>query len=337
MTQSALAIGNATRHDVSFSQEVVDESLLYAGFFHLNALPFSLTPDPEYFFQHASAQDALNKLLFAVRSGEGFIKITGEVGVGKTLLCRTFLNMLEPYYVTAYIPNPYMEPMTLLYAIADELGIQYQHNSNQYELLKQLTHFLINTYAETKKTVVVCLDEAHAMPLITMEVLRLLSNLETPKRKLLQLVLFAQPELDRKLEHSSVRQLRQRISFSGVLATLNKAESEDYITHRLNVAGHRGSRIFHPLAMRRLYLASHGVPRILNILAHKAMISAYADSSRSVLQKHVYEAIEDTDSLRVSQTKQNKSGFYRRYFFFLIAASIATYIAAQIANGFWWL
>jgi MSHA biogenesis protein MshM len=304
--------------------------LLYTEFFGLRELPFQLTPDKQFLFNHPSCQDALNKLLFATKSGEGFTKIIGEVGTGKTLLCRAFLDLLDEHYITAYIPNPYLEPMTLLLAIADELGIEYEHDVNQHILLKSITAFLIDTYKETGRTVVVCLDEAHAIPFRTMEALRLLSNLETSKRKLMQLVLFGQPELNERLMHSSIRQLKQRIAFYGNLGSLNRAETEDYILHRLSVAGYTGPRLFSRAALNALFRASDGIPRIINILCHKALIAAYADGVRNVGQRHVALAVEDSDV--VDHAGFDRFEQIKRYLIFLATGSVVTALAGLLHN-----
>ena len=308
----------------------LQDDVLYTEYFALHEQPFQLTPDCEYFFSHPSAQDAMNKLLFATRTGEGFIKVTGEVGTGKTLLCRTFLDALDEHYLTAYVPNPYMEPMTLLLAIADELSIEYRQPVNQHELLKKLTNFLIESYRQSGKTVVICLDEVHAMPLASMEVLRLLSNLETAKRKLIQLVLFGQPELNSRLEQASIRQLRQRISFSACLHTLSLAETQDYIHHRLTVAGHSGPRLFSLAAVKRIWRYSHGVPRLINILCHKSLIATYAEGRQRVSLKQVQLAIEDTDTLS-GPAKKSSYELMRNYLGLLAVGSVLTALLS------WWV
>jgi MSHA biogenesis protein MshM len=270
---------------------------MYREHFGLNELPFTITPDTSFFFAHASHQEALNTLMVAVRSGEGFIKVVGEVGTGKTLLCRKFLGALESEeFVTAYIPNPYLQPMTLLLAIADELGVDYPQGVTQHQMLKHLTQFLIDTTAQGKR-VVVCLDEAQAMPVITLESLRLLTNLETERRKLIQVVLFGQPELNARLDRASVRQLKQRITFSCALKPLTRADIEYYLAHRLSVAGYRGPALFSADAVKRLHKASHGVPRLVNILAHKALMVAFGEGAHSVGAAPVRAAIADTESL----------------------------------------
>jgi MSHA biogenesis protein MshM len=271
---------------------------MYLHHFGLNELPFGITPDTSFAFSTTAHQEALNTLLVAVKSGEGFIKITGEVGTGKTLLCRRFLTALDGDFVTAYLPNPYLEPRTLLLALAEELGVELPRDADQYHLLKSLNLALVG-FAEQRKSVVVCLDEAQAMPLETLEVLRLLSNLETEKRKLLQLVLFGQPELDTKLSNPSVRQLRQRISFSYRLGGLKRSEMDLYLAHRLHVAGHRGERVFKPGASRLIHKVTSGTPRLVNILAHKALLSAYGEGRQQVAAGHVKTAVGDTEGVRM--------------------------------------
>ena len=271
---------------------------MYNAHYGLAELPFSITPDTHFFFAHASYQEALNTLLVAARSGEGFIKVIGEVGTGKTLLCRKFLTLLEEEaFVTAYIPNPYVEPMTLLLAVADELGVVYEVSVNQHQLLKLLTQFLIDSNAGGKQ-VVLCLDEAQAMPTETLEALRLLSNLETERSKLLQVVLFGQPELNTRLNDPAIRQLNQRIGFSCNLGTLNQNDVEYYLAHRLSKAGYRGARLFSRDAVHLLHRASLGIPRVINILAHKAMMATYGEGGRYITDKYIKLAIQDTESAR---------------------------------------
>lgn len=275
-------------------------SWIYTNWFGLALEPFSLTPDTAFFYRHASAHMALNTLLFATGIGEGFIKIVGEVGCGKTLLCRQFLKALDgANYATAYIPNPYVEPMTLLLAIADELGVSYPEGPTQHQLLKALTRYLMATYARERRAVVVCLDEAHALPPETLEALRLLSNLETSRRKLMQLVLFGQPELDVRLEQTNVRQLKQRIAFAARLDALTRIDTAAYMAHRLRVAGHDDGRtLFTPRACDGLHHASGGTPRLINILAHKALLAAFGQGARVIDYRHVLLACADTEAAR---------------------------------------
>lgn len=267
---------------------------MYLDHFGLSELPFSITPDTSFTVVTRSHQEALNTLLVALNSGEGFIKITGEVGTGKSLLCRRLLQALPDGSVSAYLPNPYLAPRTLLLALAEELAVQVDAISDDYHLLKSVNDALL-FYAAEERRVVVCIDEAQAMPLETLESLRLLSNLETEKRKLLQIVLFGQPELDRKLAEPSVRQLLQRIAFHYRLSGLGREEMANYLAHRLRVAGYRGDDIFGRHAVRCLHRASRGTPRLVNILAHKALLAVYGEGKHAARAKHVRQAAADTE------------------------------------------
>lgn len=266
----------------------------YLKHFGLREAPFGITPDTSYFFACRSIQEALNTLLVAVSNGEGFIKITGEVGTGKTLLCRKFLSTLGPSWVSAYIPNPNVEPRTIVLALAEELGLSGE-SIGPHRLEKELTQRLLDI-ARQGKRVVLCMDETQAMPLATLETVRLLTNLETEKRKLMQVVLFGQPELDRKLASESVRQIRQRITFQYALKALARHEVADYVAHRLTIAGYSGPAPFADSALRTIHVASRGVPRLVNILAHKALLLTYGEGGRRAERRHVRAAVNDTPS-----------------------------------------
>jgi MSHA biogenesis protein MshM len=270
---------------------------MYTDHFGLRELPFGITPDTSYFFSSPRSQEALNTLLVAVRNGEGFIKITGEVGTGKTLLCRKFMDMLGDDFVTAYIPNPYLEPRTLMLALADELELRLEKDVDQHQMLKSITQRLVNL-AQQGKRVVLCLDEAQAIPVESLEALRLLTNLETEKRKLLQIVLFGQPELDYNLALDSIRQLAQRITFHYHLGPLSKDDLDYYVAHRLRVAGFGGARLFSKGAVAKLFETSGGIPRLVNILAHKALMLSYGEGKPQVGKQHVSDAARDTVATR---------------------------------------
>lgn len=266
---------------------------MYNKHFGLIEHPFGITPDTSFFFAGPSSQEALNTLLIAANSGEGFIKITGEVGTGKTLLCRKFMSTLDSSFVTAYIPNPYLEPRTLMLALAEELELNPEKDVDQHHLLKSINHRLL-VLARSGKRVVLCLDEAQAMPIESLEALRLLTNLETEKRKLLQIVLFGQPELNRKLQLESIRQLAQRITFHYHLGPLSRDDLDFYVSHRLSVAGYTGGRLFGTDGIKALHAASGGVPRLVNILAHKTLMLAYGEGRQLVSARHVRAAARDT-------------------------------------------
>ncbi len=266
---------------------------MYLEHFGLRELPFQLTPDTDYFFGDVSHHEALNVLLVALRSGEGFLKITGEVGTGKTLLCRMLLNSLGEDFITAYIPNPMMNAVAMRMALADELQIDYPRNLGQHRLLKLINDRLI-AHATAGRRVVLCVDEAQSMPRESMEALRLLSNLETEKDKLLHIVLFGQPELDERLAEPGIRQLRQRITFSYHLKPITRGDLSGYLNHRLVVAGGTGNRFFGEDATAEIYRRSKGIPRLINILSHKAMMAAFGRGDSRIQRSHVRAAAVDT-------------------------------------------
>ena len=269
---------------------------MYLRHFSLREAPFSITPDTSFFYPHEGAQAALNTLLVALRSGEGFLKVVGEVGCGKTVLCRQLLNTLQDECVTAYIPNPDMGPDDLLLALANELGVPEPLPPRRSQLLAALRDCLLR-HAEAGRSVVVCIDEAQAIPIPTVESLRLLSNLETEKRKLLQLVLLGQPELDHKLARPEIRQLLQRITFSEYLGPLQSSRVGPYLTHRLAIAACDEStdlKLFEPAAIKALASFSRGVPRLINVLAHKCLMLAYGENEHRVTRAHVRLSAADT-------------------------------------------
>jgi MSHA biogenesis protein MshM len=295
---------------------------MYRNHFGLREPPFGLTPDTAFAFACTPHQEALNTLLVAVASGEGFMKITGEVGTGKTLLCRRFMAQLDADTVTAYLPNPYLDPRGLLLALAEELSAAFDHDDDPHALLKALNHALLD-HARAGKRVVICLDEAQAMPIETLESLRLLSNLETEKRKLFQVVLFGQPELDAKLRHESVRQFLQRVTFQYHLSPLTREELDYYVSHRLRVSGYVGDRLFTRAALGRLYRASSGVPRLINVLAHKAMLAAFGEGRHYVSAAHVAKAASDTPSASSARSP------------WILAAAALLLVAAVAGAAYW--
>lgn len=297
---------------------------MYQEYFGLTESPFSITPDTSYFYAHGHYSEALNTLLVALRAGEGFIKVTGEVGTGKTMLCRKLLNTIEESFVTAYIPNPMLTPYGLQSAVADELGLDMSRHYGHHQLLKMITNRLLELSADGK-SVVLCIDEAQAMPTETMEALRLLTNLETEKQKLLQVILFGQPELDERLNEKNVRQLKQRITFSYDLKPIDRDEMELYLSHRLGIAGYKGGKLFEVNAMGSLFKASRGIPRLINILSHKSMMSAYGQGIKYIDNKNVKAAIKDTEDAQLSHSK-NKSIWYVSAFVVLLSIALTFFL-----------
>ena len=220
--------------------------------------------------------------------------MTAEVGTGKTLLCRRFLATMRDDHMVAYLPNPLLDPRSLLLAIAEELGLSLRGMDYHFHLVKDLNTHLLGL-AEAGKTVVVCLDEAQCMPDESLEALRLLSNLETEKRKLMQVVMFGQPELDQKLAKPSARQLRQRISFHYEMTGLRPPEVRNYLAHRLRVAGHSNGDIFSAAAARLVSAYTRGTPRLVNVVANKSLLAAFGEGKGQVGASHVRVAGKDTE------------------------------------------
>ncbi|QOC23837.1 AAA family ATPase [Wenzhouxiangella sp. AB-CW3] len=267
---------------------------MYLSHFQLAERPFRLTPNLAYRFQEQSQAEALTTLRVALAEGEGFIKVTGEVGLGKTLICRALLEALRPPYITAWLPDPHLSPGTLRTALARELGLDLPARPTQQKVHELLQEGLTRLVAEGRKPVLL-IDEAQALPASTLETVRLLTNLETEQRKLLQVALFGQPELDHRLARPDFRQLRQRITYSCRLQALDRQAVGEYIEHRLARAGAE-QPLFTTAARARIARASDGVPRLINILADKALLSAYGRGKTRADWFDVRRAIADTDA-----------------------------------------
>lgn len=266
---------------------------MYLYHFGLRELPFTLTPNTNFFLGLPSYNQALETLLTALMAGEGFIKLVGEVGLGKTLLCRKLLKELPNHFATAYIPNPYLKPDELRWAVASELGVELNADVNQQQLT-ELIHQRLMQLHQQGHSVVLILDEAQAIPEESLEALRLFTNLETENRKLLQVVMFGQPELDARLKQDHLRQLRQRITFSYELKALSEKEVGEYIQHRLNKAGALNADLFNTTHCRKIARASRGIPRVINILCHKSLLLCYGQGRQEVNRKDLSLAIKDT-------------------------------------------
>ncbi len=268
---------------------------MYEKHFGLRELPFCLTPDTQFYLNSSWHAEASTILDICIQQGEGFLKIVGEVGTGKTMLCRRLLASLQSEYVPIYIPNPYLSPEGLFHAIAYELGIHLSHG-NSHIVLKVIEEELVQLAVLGQKALLI-VDEAQSMPAETLEALRLVTNLETEKFKLLQVVLFGQPELDVILQQPGLRQLLQRVTFSYQLQPLVENEIKDYVTHRLVKAGYSGPELFDKKAIMIIASASKGIPRLVNILAHKSMMCAFGKRQQNITKQFVFAAIDDTESV----------------------------------------
>ena len=264
---------------------------MYEQYYGLSEKPFGLTPDTEFFYQSVTHQEALDVLQVAIRSGDGFIKVTGEVGTGKTLVCRKLLDALDAEFETIYIPNPHMRSEALYESVLLEMGRVRCDPSD--DMLAMINERLIENARDGRGSVIL-LDEAQSIPDESLEAIRLLSNLETGKQKLVQIVLFGQPELDERLARHDLRQLRQRIMHHYQLQPLNREAIGSYLQHRIRLAGYRGPELFDLSAQSRLYKFSHGIPRVINVLCNKALMLSYSSGEFYVNGKHIEAAAADS-------------------------------------------
>ena len=265
---------------------------MYLQHFGLREAPFRITPHTEFFFAGANRGATLEALLYAITAGEGMVKVTGEVGSGKTMLCRVLMERLPETVETIYLAVPSLSRDEMLAAIATDLGIDTT-GANTTKLVRALQEKLIEVHAAGRQ-VVALIDEAHAMPLATLEEIRLLSNLETGTEKLLQIVLFGQPELDEHLALPSMRQLKERITHAFTLAPLPSREVGEYVSFRLRAAGYHGPALFGPEALRIIADASEGLTRRINIYADKTLLAAFAAGTHTVTADHARAAVSDT-------------------------------------------
>jgi general secretion pathway protein A len=264
------------------------DGVMYCPFFGLQENPFSITPDPRFLFLSPSHQEALGHLLYGIEERKGFISVTGEVGTGKTLLCRALLNRLGPHVHTALIFNSFLLEIELLRSINEDFGIG-QGGATRKELVDHLNQYLLTEFGAGRNAVLI-IDEAQNLAPPLLEQIRMLSNLETERGKLLQIVLVGQPELRQQLARPELRQLNQRIALRYHLQPFNHQETEDYINHRLVVAGSHGSVKFSRWALSTIYRLSGGVPRQINLLCDRAMLSAYVHGSNLIGHSHVRQA-----------------------------------------------
>lgn len=265
---------------------------MYEQHFGLARAPFRITPDPEFFYPGGNRGAVLEALVYAVSRGEGIVKVVGEVGSGKTMLCRMLEHELPESCEIVYLANPRLSPDEILHAIAFELGIACTPDEAKLRVLHALNDFLLEKHAANVR-VIVFVEEAQGMPVETLEEIRLLSNLETTRDKLLQIVLFGQPELDETLDRHEIRQLRERITHAFELTPLGAEEIRDYVLTRLRASGYRGNGLFDRGALRELERRSGGLLRRINVLADKALLAAFASGDRAVGADHVRRAARD--------------------------------------------
>ena len=299
---------------------------MYKKFFGLEENPFKLAPNPSYLFLSKSHEEALAHLNYAVSNEDGFGKITGEVGTGKTTLCRAFLEYLDEKIEAAYIFNPNLTSLQLLKSINQEFGIPSEAD-NTKDLIDALNTFLIAKKAREKK-VILLIDEAQNLSRNVLEQLRLLSNLETNQSKLLQIILVGQPELDRLLDSPTLRQLKQRISVSCRLLPLTMRETEAYIQHRISVASRKPSVLFPRSAVRKIYKYSNGIPRLINIACDRILLTAFSLGQNRLSNTVTNSAIKEL----VSKGKNGHPRFFSRVTGILTAAILGVVLLLMWMN-----
>jgi len=297
--------------------------MIYLKHFGLEKAPFSLTADPHFYIDFTPHKEALEVITTALSFGESILKITGEVGTGKTLLCNKLQQELAHQYLICNIDNAYLSAHELRCLLANKIGINRSDFDEEFLLTEKIKERLL-TLLEQGKEVLVLVDEAQALPDATLEALRLFSNLETDTKKLLQVVLFGQPELDVRLADNKLRQLRQRITFSYQLRALSEKEIEHYISERLKQAGYRGARLFSAGVCRKISQASRGIPRLINVLAHKVLILSYGQQHYKITNKLVKEAVADTED---AYTLQSMSGWW---------LLLVSFLALNVTLLLWW-
>lgn len=304
---------------------------MYYGFFGLKRPPFRITPDTEFFFEGANRGAVLDALVYAILNGEGIVKVTGEVGSGKTMLCRVLQARLVERVDIVYLANPSVSPDEILHAIAFELQLPVARDAKRLEVMHALHDYLLRRHSEGRQ-VVVFVEESQGMPIATLEEIRLLSNLETDRHKLLQLVLFGQPELDENLSNTSIRQLRERITHSFCLAPLAESDIRHYLDFRLRAAGYRGPALFSPKVVSFIARASGGLTRRVNLIADKTLLAAFAANTHTVSLEHARVAVRDSEFTQRTATPRTP-----RRSRLLIAGAIVAAAAIAAAAGGWLL
>ena len=265
---------------------------MYEHFFGFTAPPFRITPDTAFFYSGGERKALITAIAYAISHGDGIIKVVGEVGGGKTMLSRMLARELPDSIKLVYLLNPSLQASDLVFAIGRDLGLEFDAACSKNNALQAVQHKLLDMHAQHQR-VVVFIDEAQCMPLETLEELRLLSNLETETDKLLQVVLFGQPELDEHLAHRSVRQIKERIIHNFYLQAFTRPEVEEYISFRLHKAGYNGLPLFSKAALKRISHYSSGLPRKLSILADKSLLAAFSSQSKTIEVQHVQRAAQD--------------------------------------------
>ncbi|MFT5740763.1 MAG: MSHA biogenesis protein MshM [Gammaproteobacteria bacterium] len=302
---------------------------MYEDYFGLDRPPFKITPDTSLFYDGGKRGDILAALVYAVQRGEGIIKVVGEVGSGKTMLCRMLQLKLPKSVEIVYIANPSVSPEDILFVIAHELSLPVGKESSRHEVMHMLQDYLLQRHMESKQ-VVLFVEEAQGMPLETLEEIRLLSNLETDQNKLLQMILFGQPELDDNLSTQSIRQLRERITHNFELSPLSDDEIHLYLNFRMREVGYTGPELINKAVAKKVEQYSGGLLRRINIIADKILLSAFAEGTHNLSAKHVMAAVNDS---AFSQLGPKKSSPLK----WIIVLAVMAFVYALFQTRLQWM
>lgn len=271
---------------------------MYMSFYGLREMPFNVTSDPNFLYMSKKHREALSHLIYGIQERKGFLEITGDIGTGKTTLCKAILSQLGQETKTAFIINPELSELQLLEAIAEDFGIELPKRSNKRKIFNLLNRFLLEQLARNRNVVLI-IDEAQNLKPRLLEQIRLLSNLETEKEKLIQIALVGQPQLHEKLSSPSLEQLRQRIGVRYHIYPIEKDEVAGYIEHRLRVAGSNGSLVFLPDAVEEVYKFSLGVPRLINLVCDKALLFGYVHEQKIIDGDIVRKSVDELKGIFV--------------------------------------
>lgn len=268
---------------------------MYLDFYNLKEKPFNVTADPNFLYLSKKHREAISHMQYGIQERVGFLEITGEIGAGKTTVCKALLNQLDQHTKTAFILNGNLSEVQLLQAIIEDFGIQVK-TKNKITMLSELNKFLLEQL-EHRNNAVLIIDEAQNLKPSLLEQVRLLSNLETEKEKLLQIILVGQPELREKLASRELKQLRQRIAIRYHIAPLSRREVDGYISHRLNVAGCNNSDIFHKDAIEEIFKFSSGIPRLINIACDKSLLAGYIADKKTIDSNMVKKCVKEIEGV----------------------------------------
>lgn len=333
VTQHNYSDESVIPHSLSMGVEQVIGDRIYTNYFNLKSAPFSITPDPEFLFLSETHQNVIEKIQYGIQTRMGFMLLTGEVGTGKTTLCRALLDHFQDTIRTVYVINPSLEGQELLAGILDDMGISYPQGCSKKELIDRLNQCLLDD--ETDTPVVIIVDDAQTMPMSTLEDLRLLSNLETDKSKLLQMLLVGQPELLLNLDQPQMRQLKQRVAVSCHLDFLTSDEVSSYIERRLFIAGNQGQLRFSPIAVKHIHKQSGGIPRMINKICDLALTAAYADNCNVIGKNHLKAAASELIELqRGNGAKDFISRLFKVGGGLAVAALMGAMVLGYAANSY---